>query len=256
MSSKIQWHQRAKWTSHTVWDASRADAITNQPWFRNPKGIIFYSSPMLLDYSRLDPSAEFEQLRHEATSRLGLSDIRYNLGISGGTDGVWNLRGLQNKSSASSLSSDNDELVSVFICAGSEEKPTDALLRNILDARRLVLSRYPGAASVSYAGPNLYLKKVIGTEDFFEKEVEKVTPVGNFSLPLDSGYKNVHVQALQEHLAFWGYYRIRVTGEYNIQTVDAVRELQLDLKDKGLFDREANGVFTLRTGQAWERSLS
>lgn len=233
-------YPRRAWTASVVKSNSVADGFTGLPYYRrHPVGIELYSSPFDMDFLELDPTKEFNSLLTEGFGS-GHSDIDYNLGVSLNTSGVWSLRGLYNKSAASRDYLVNSAYVSVYLVIGKNERPTDQILRNILDARRLVLSRYPEASEVVIQSQNSYIRDLV--PELLDSEVE-TEPVFDFPpAPLSVGMQSVHVQDLQELLAFWGYYKVRVDGVYNTQTVDAVTALSADLNEGEITGEYTEGL--------------
>lgn len=251
---------RSKWTSRTVKSNSAADNFVGLPYYRDVevRGLAFYVSPFYKNFLEANPVEEFNLLL-DAGLQQGHSDVDYNLGATGHVNGVWNLRGLTNKSSAGGNSNFNSAYVSCYLTLGPTEKPTDTLLRNILDTRRLVISRYPRATKIVEFTGNPYLEYIFGQQDFW-KETLLELPVesGTFELPiapLVPGTQNVHVQDLQELLAFWGYYKVRVDAVYNMQTVDAIVSLQADMKDKGIYHYDLDGIYSDHVHRAWLKFL-
>lgn len=251
-------HPRHKWTTRPCSENLGADHITDLPFYRRPLGISFHSTPHDLLLNDIDPAKHFAAIYQEDIG-IGYSDIQYNLGVAGNVDGVWNLRGLQNKCTVSVDFRTNAEVLAVYVSIGRWEKPSDTLLRNIVDARRLVHSRYVLASRVIDHTHNPYLNQLFTKKGFWEGAF--TPPVGNFpafSLPatdLSIGQNGVNVQDLQEQLAFWGYYRVRVTGVFNTQTQDAVTALQADLKDGGYYHYGLDGVYTDHLRRAWLKFL-
>lgn len=251
---------RHKWISHVVRSNPGSDIYTGLPYYRakEPVGIVLMDSGVDTENVSLNPVDTFKGLFHEAVN-LGRSDIAYNLGVTTNTSGVWNLRGIHNKSTAEFDPVSNSSYLSVYCVLGKNEKPTDQLLRNILDARRLVLSRYPGATTTVVQTKNFYLQQILKKEVFWKERllppVESIPSLDLVEISCSEGMQSVHVQELQEQLAFFGYYKIRVDGVYNVQTVDAVRELQVNLHEAGLFHYEWDGVYTEHVHRAWVKQV-
>ena len=250
---------RSKWTSLTVKSNQAADNITGLPYFRpvEVRGIAFYNSALYRNFLEANPVEIFGGLLNDSLLQ-GHSDVDFNIGVTGHVSGVWCLRGLNNKSSVSLNPSHNSAYVTCYITLGPTEKPTDTLLSNILDARRLVLSRYPGATRIVEFSGNRYLEYLFGKEEFWESDefVRNLPTTYELPIPeLSLGMQSVHVQDLQELLGFWGYYKVRVDGVYNMQTSDAVTSLQADLKDKGLFYYDLDGVYSDHLHRAWLKFL-
>lgn len=251
---------RQEWTSQPCRVNGGSDKVTDLAWFRNPVGIEFVSTPHNLLLNEISPAVHYGSLLDEALS-LGHSDIDYNLGVAGNVNGVWCLRGLQNKSSFSTDPNYNALFVSVYISIGSEEKPTDTLLRNVLEARRLVVSRYLSAEEIQFGRiANPYIRAIFSKRGYWEESLLKSGSKEPFVDPLPippliPGHVGVHVQSLQEQLAYWGYYRVRVDSVYNIQTADAVTSLQADLKDGGYYYHELDGIYTDHLHRAWLKFL-
>lgn len=251
-------HPRSSWTTHPARITTGIDSHNGITTFRTSqiKGVRFVQSAYDEILQNRDPAVEFRRLFSHDFTDMGHGDITCNLGVAGGVQGVWNLRGLSNKPADHPNSSKNCTHVSVYVLSGTNEKPTDVLLRNILDARRLVVSRYPMATGVDASGLNAYLQAILGAE----------LPVGEFSpefvnplppYPIYPDRHDVHVQSLQDQLAYWGYYRVRSDGWYGPLTVAAVKELQADLIDYGYYNYPKNidGLFEQRTHNSWLRFI-
>jgi hypothetical protein len=251
---------RSSWTSHNTRSAVVADQFNGTTYNRKPIGISIHTPPVVQKTSDKDPVEIFQTLGTEAFIK-GLSDIQYNLGVTNNADSTWNLRGLQNVSAASPDPNYNSEFVSIFVSCGTEEKPPDHLLRNLLGARRLVVSRYPSATQVNWTDCyNPYLKAIFSKPNFWEGGILQTPdiPCSEFSLPdfeLHAGQEGVHVFDLQEQLAYWRYYRTRVDGKYNSQTIDAVTELQADLIDGKLYFYGIDGIYSDHLRRAWMKYL-
>lgn len=251
---------RSKWTSRTVKSNPAADNFSGLAFYRSNevKGIAFYCSELHKNYLDCSPVEEFNLLLDYGLAQ-GHSDVDHNLGVTGNVTGVWSLRGLSNKSSASLNPNYNAAYVTCYVTLAPTEKPTDTLLGNILDARRLVLSRYPGATQIVEFSGNRYLEAIFGMKDFWDEAIiSSPTQPTTFELPppsLNLGAQSVHVQDLQELLSYWGYYRVRVDGVYNMQTVDAVTSLQADLKDADLFYYDLDGVYSDHLHRSWLKFL-
>lgn len=243
---------RIEWTAESCRINVGTDYFSDLPYYRNPPvGIKFIAVNSNIIHTNTDPRKFFKEDLNFSLQR-GKSDICYNLGVAGNVDGIWNLRGLHNKSAYSSNPTINDTLLTVRVLCGTGEKPSDQLLRNILDARRLVLSRYPRATEIAEFSGNPYLREIL-SKDWFWNGGSHSSPVGIY-LPdfhLEVGMQNVQVQELQNALAYWGYYKVRVDGIYNLQTIDAVTQLASDLKVGGYYHYQTDGIFSDRLRRAW-----
>lgn len=254
-------HPRIEWTTTPTKVVMGADPYTGLPYFRKNEvaGIKFYSPTSTRRYLDSNPSDIWKELHQEALN-VGLSDTAYSLGVAGNVSGVWNLRGLHNKPASSNLHLINNSFISVYLAIGAEEKPTDTLLRNVLATRRLVVSRYPTANLLdSEEVNNPWLQVLFGKESFWRQRLlaeeddyfTDALPVGE----LEVGQSSVHVQDLQEQLSYWGYFKTRVNAEYNVQTADAVTELQADLKDGGFYHYDLDGKYSDHLHRAWVKFL-
>lgn len=253
---------RYAWTSQVPSPTIGADIQEGLRYNRKPVGITLITPPVIQDTYGMDPQLLWNAFMKESHS-VGRSDIDFNLGVTNNADAIWNLRGLQNVSSATPSHTYNTEFLSIYLSIGTEEKPTDHLLRNVLDARRLVLSRYPTAAQVDWQGCcNPYLQAIFSKNPFWEGAALQAlgnSPVGNFSLPdmqLHPGQTGVQVFDLQEQLAYWRYYRTRCDGIYNAQTIDAVIELQADLLEGKLYYYGTDGIYSDHLRRAWLKYLN
>lgn len=251
---------RQSWTPTIPAPSIGADFQNGLNYNRRPKGISIHTPPVVQQTSGTAPVLVFSEL-HDSARSLGRSDIDYNLGVTNNADGIWNLRGLQNVSSASPDPDFNAEFLSVFVVVGTEEKPTDNLLRNILDARRLVLSRYPEASKVDYRDCyNPYLQALFSKAEFWNMPPpsSSTTPVEEFVLPDPEipGSQSVRVFDLQEQLGYWRYYRVRSDGIYNSQTIDAVKALQADLLDGGHYYYGIDGIYSDHLRRSWLKFLN
>lgn len=258
MAPRIIVHPRSNWTSQPARPSIGTDGGNGINVFRpnQVKGIHFVSDPTDEVLQNKDPAVCIRRLFHHDFIDMAHGDITINLAVSGGVRGVWNLRGLANKSAYSSNSDDNLSYVSVYVFLGNRELPTDVLVRNIVDARRLVLSRFPEATGVISDGNNPYLTELIknlGELPVGDYEPEFVNPLPPF--PINPGRHDVHVQNLQDQLAYWGYYRVRCDGHYGPLTQAAVVELQADLADLGYYYKNFDGLYGSYTHQGWLRFL-
>lgn len=246
---------RSSWTSHVVSPSKQADVIQGLETFRHPVGISFHGPLVRQSVERTNPVGIFEDLWKSAIS-YGHSDIDYNLGATG--HGIYSLRGISNKSSASPDRDFNGSYVSTYLCIGTAEKPTDALLRNVLDARRLVLSRYPTATTVDFREvKNPWLQELFQLGSFWrDEETDEASPAYLPEVELALHQTGIHVQELQELLAYWGLYRKRVNGIFDVQTEDAVIDLQANLADGGYYHYDTDGVYSEQLRIAWMKYLN
>ena len=243
---------RQSWTSKIPRSNIAADRITGIPTFRFPVGINFITPVWNYTFAEQDP---VEFFNHELGKALaeGESDIKYNLGVA---DHVYTLRGLANKSSYSDYHSNNNTIVTVLVLLGKNEKPSDQLLRNIVDARELVLSRYPTCTGVYEYNGNTFLERILSTKEFWCRRNWEVTEPILPQHPLEIGTESCHIFDLQEQLSYWGYYRKRVDGRYGTRTEDALTALKADLYDGGFYQHEDfAGHYDDRIATAWLKYL-
>lgn len=245
-------YPRSTWTSHVPREGQHADSVDDLLYFlpSSVKGIMLHFHGGAYPMLNRDPAGHFETLRHQHVA-AGYSDIKYNLGVSPRAEGVWNLRGLMNKGSGSNKTSCNTNYIHVYAQLAAGEMPTDTLLKNLVEARNLVLSKYPDATEIvghtvydnkPVTCPGEYLQKVVGSE------IWNVSPVdiGNFYIPdlsYSSGEQNVHVFDFIDLLNYLGYYRAKNSGKYGAEVQQAVREFQVDLKEGGYYNRTIDGRF-------------
>lgn len=262
-------YARSEWTSSVPRPAKVADLYDDLDYFTpgTVKGSVVHYAGGEYPLLNYDPAAHFENVRRYHTLDKNLSDIAYNLGVSPRVRGVWELRGLQNKSSSVDNPVGNDKYISIYCQLAIDEKPTDILLENLRAAVKLVREYYPRAQEVvthaklsqkPVACPGELLHQVVENKVFWESPTEWAAgPVGNF-FPQNSqlGDTNIRVFDLVSHLAAWGYFRGKNTGQYNSVVEQAVKELQADLKEGGFYERVVDGVFGPYTRQGWRAELS
>ena len=243
-------HNRSTWTALLPKLTVGTEAMDGLPNFRSEvKGISIVQPGTQALYVERDPRQFFQNFLKEDFNIEGYGDIRYNLGVSSNIEGVFCLRGLCNKGYASSSENINSEYVSVLALVGDDEKPTDLLLQNLVDALVLVLGRWPNASN-----------RIYKTTDALKEVVEKYVspPVGNFSSQFNydmsqvySTEASIHVFDLIENLAYWGYYKGRNDGVYGAITTHAIRELQADLRLSGLYKGNIDGQYSNSTREAF-----
>lgn len=244
---------RSSWTSHVVSPSKQADQYDGLDTFRHPVGISLHAPLVRQSVERTNPVGVFNELWQAATAS-GHSDIDFNLGAT--NDSVYSLRGLTNKSSASPDVGFNSSHVSIYVFIGTTDRPSDQLLRTILDARRLVLSRYPTATSVDFREiRNEWLKRLLVKNNYWNTPVGSPSPAYLPEYELSRGQSGIHVQELQELLAYWGLYRKRVDGVFNVQTEDAIIELQANLTDGGYYHHDCHGRYDDALRIAWGKYI-
>lgn len=282
-------YDRSEWTSILPRFAGVKipDEIDGLPNFQENevKGIAIHFVGSRGDLGNRDPRGLWEQFRQDDMVRKNWSDIQYNLGVAQELAGVWTLRGLINKGAANGSGNNgktarvnNSEYISIVCAVGATELPTDLLFENLKDARKLVLAKYPTATDIR---PHFYFSKTdcpgenIGNVIFTSNgEIDKAfwegTPVGEkvpssgYVPPTIKGFKcelpppvlrlddrNMNVYSLQNYLAFFGYYRVRVDGHYGPITRAAVMQIQDELRRLDLYPFVVDGVYGPKTKEGW-----
>jgi hypothetical protein len=262
-------HSRSEWTSTPARGNTGNDDTDGMPNFRAAEllGICVHYTGVNTNYQGRAPAPVFENIRKQDMGTKGYGDIMYNLGVAGNIEGPWILRGLTNKGAANGGTASNNGYLSVLCLVGENEKPTDLLLQNLQEARRLTLIKYPHATKVvghkdvrPTACPGIYLDPIIKNPEFWKGTIIPPQPKPPTKpayvcklppAPLQEGDKNVHVQDLQEALSFWGYYKVRADGNYGPLTRASVKELQADLKDAGKYRKNLDGQFGKYTRDGW-----
>lgn len=240
---------RHSWTNKIPRSTTGADRFHGQPTYRFPVGINFITPDWNYIFAEQNP-VEFYEAELAKALAEGESDIKYNLGVAG--NGITVLRGLANKSSYSMHHTNNDSILTVLILLGQKEKPSDALLRNVLAARELVLSRYPTCTGIYEYNGNPFLERFLSNRNLPTQLSFPVERAVVPEYPILYGTESCQVFDLQEQLSYWGYYRKRVDGRYGIRTEDAVTALKADLYDGGFYQHEDfAGHYDDRIGTAW-----
>lgn len=262
---------RSDWTAIPAKGNTGADEFDGLPNYRaeEVKGICVHWPGVNTVYANKNPASVFEGIRKNDMGAKGYGDIMYNLGVAQQVEGVYTLRGLTNKSAANGNASLNAQYVAILCLVGIEETPTDLLLNNLKDARKLVLGEYPNATAIVGHGdirpggtacPGKYLNALIKKADFWldtqPAPVPEQKPPAPFvdnlpPAPLNPGDRNVNVTDLQNNLAYWGYYKVRVDGSYGPLTVAAVKQLQDDLRVQGKYRQAVDGKYGRYTRAAW-----
>jgi hypothetical protein len=258
---------RSAWTAYPAKGNTGNDDIDGLPNFRSDEllGTCVHFTGTDRNYQELDPAVEFEKIRRVDMGSKGYGDIMYNLGVAGNVEGVWTLRGTTNKGAANGSATVNAQYVSVFCLLGRYEQPTDLMLENLRNARKVILYSWPNAQGIvghdqvrpgGTECPGMFLIPIIHTPGFWDQvNPEPPAPVPFVCelppAPLSEGTKNVHVQDLQNQLAFWGYYTARADGDYGPITRHAVRLLQADLSAAGKYRKEIDGQYGRYTRDGW-----
>lgn len=246
-------YPRSSWTSHLPKETLHGDRVDDLLYFTQSSvvGIMVHADLGGYPLLNRDPSAHFDQIRKDHVSRLQLSDIRYNLGVAPRDSGVWELRGLTNKGSGSDTPEFNTKFIHVYAMLSGDEKPTDAMVEGLIAARNLVLSKYPRATQVVGHGgynskpvqcPGEYLQQVVESTIWDEELPPGVEPYVP-QLSMVEGNQTIHVYALISLLNYLGYYSMKNTGTYDASVRQAVRELQVDMKEGGFYKRSIDGQF-------------
>lgn len=265
-----------------------ADEIDGLPNFQKPEvlGTAIHFVGSRGDIGQRDPRNVLEQQRKQDMDQKRWSDIMYNLAVAQEVEGVWVARGIVNKGAANgsglngkTARTNNSEYISLVCLVGGTENPTDLLFENILNARLLILGMYPTAFDVkphfhfrATACPGEKISKVLFTKNgaprksFWDpsnasKPVLPEVPVEEFdcglppaTLRLDS--RNTDVYTLQNYLAFFGYYRVRVDGHFGPITRAAVMEVQDVLRRGGFYPYGVDGVYGPHTRNGWCQLLA
>jgi hypothetical protein len=235
---------RTEWTAQYPNVSTGTEDMDGPAWFRDKDiqgiSLLIPEDPLL--FVELNPYAYFDSLRKSDFTARGFGDIQYNLGVAPNVEGVFCLRGLCNKSAAHRNKALNSTHVSVLVLLGSEEPPTDLLLKNLIACRDLIQSKYKTATDIQSSLP-------VG--DFWDMETPNRTQFVNQLPNVFSDTVGVHVFELIEHLAFWGYYKGRNDGVYGNVTTNAVASLQADLRDAKLYLKRVDGNYGRYTREAF-----
>lgn len=246
-------YPRSAWTSYLPRETLHADRVDDLLYFTKSsvQGIMIHADLGPYPLLNRDPAAHFDAIRKDHVTRLGFSDIRYNLGVGPRDTGVWELRGLTNKGSGSDTPEFNNRFLHVYSQLGLDEKPTDAMIEALLNARKLVLSKYPNATKVvGHTGyhskpvncPGEYLQQVVES-NIWDETVSDISEAYVPELTFSEGMETVHVFSLISFLNYLGYYSQKNSGKYDAGVRQAVRELQVDLKEGGFYKRSVDGQF-------------
>lgn len=257
---------RSSWTSHLPSETQRADRVDDLLFFSKNivRGIMIHADMGAYELLNRDPNAHFDTIRRNDVGVHGFSDIKYNLGVAPRVEGVWELRGLVNKGAGSDTPEFNSRYIHVYCQLAADEKPTDVMLQNLVDARHLVLSLYPNATEVightnhgsrTVVCPGEYLLQVVESS-LWDSEPTVSTEGEVPSVGGREGDQSIHVYSLISMLNYLGYYRQKNTGKYDSGVSQAVKELQVDLKEGGFYKRTIDGHFGPYTRKGWNAYLS
>ena len=242
---------RSEWTSSVPKINIGTEDLDGLPNFRakDLKGISIFQPGNSALFVERDPYQIFTTILKEDFSIHGYGDIQYNLGVAANVNGVFCLRGLCNKSAAHKDKVVNSQYVSILALLGNDERPTDLLLQNLVDALVLVLGRNSSASNLLFHRTTDRLKEII--QQYVTTPVGIPTPVGYDLTKTFSRESTVHTFDLIETLSYWGYYRGRNDATYGPICQQAVRELQADLRDSKLYLKRIDGVFGRYTREAF-----
>ena len=243
-----------------------ADEIDGLPNFDewDLKGVVYHYTGVPGSMANSNFTTVMRQVQKNDMDTKHYSDIMYNMGVNPFGQEIAALRGLVNKGAANGNSTTNGEYLSILVFIGTTDTATDLLMEGCVQARELVLARWPKATeikghrdmrSTSCPGDSLY-----GRLD--EIATWKTThPAEPWSCPLPrptlkEGDRNARVMDLQMQLQFWGWCTARADGVFGPVTRQAVVRAQTELRRMKIYEgHRIDGIFDTSLRNAWCRMM-
>ena len=235
---------RQTWTGLIPQSNTGAEDTPGTPNYRASElqGIKIFKPEVYARFVDRDPHKYFQTLLKTDFQLNGYGDIQYNLGVAPNVNGIFILRGLCSKSAAGNKE-ERSKYISILALCGEEERPTDQLLYNLIQARTLVLGKYPAAKEIL---------SLLPVGNFWDLELPRET--NQFQCALPTSYtcgNDVQTFDLIEALAYWNYYKGRNDGIYGNITRQSVMELQADLAESRLYLKRVDGLYGRYTREAF-----